>query len=494
MSLLRLRDLGVVSPHVLFQNLSFDIAPGQRLGLVAGNGQGKSTLLRCLAGQAEADHGSIIRTRGLRIGFVEQDVPPALMALTLHEAVRRALPPELRAQESWRVDYILDEFGATDALRQREMRALSGGWQRLGLLARIWVTEPDLLLLDEPTNHLDADKLDLLEAWIAGTAAETPMLIASHHRSFLDACTTHTLFLRPENSRHYAYPYSRARQLLAEDESAEARKFAKDSQEIDRLRRHAAELRNVGVNSGSDLLQKKAMQLKERAAKLEGRLQAVPKTRTGEIRLATRDTYAKILVALRNVVVTTPSGAHLFRIDELDIRQGDRLIVAGTNGAGKSSLVALLRQAFTQAMPGIRVSPSLVLGHVDQAMAHLPEAQTPHRLVAAHNGIGDQRATSLLASAGIGVEAQTRVVARLSPGQKARLSLLLLRIIEPNFYLLDEPTNHIDIPGQEKLEEELVAREASGVIVSHDRAFTRAVGTRFLRIEQGRLTELSEPS
>jgi ATPase subunit of ABC transporter with duplicated ATPase domains len=493
MPLLRLRDLGVVSPHVLFQNLSLDIAPGQRLGLVAGNGQGKSTLLRCLAGQAEADHGSITRSRGLRIGFVEQDVPPALMTLSLHEAVRRALPSAVRAQESWRVDVILDEFGATEALRQRAVQELSGGWQRLGLLARIWVTEPDLLLLDEPTNHLDADKLDLLEAWIAGTAAETPMLIASHHRSFLDACTTHTLFLRPESSRHYAHPYTRARQLLAEDEAAEARKFAKDSQEVDRLRRHAADLRNVGVNSGSDLLQKKAMQLKDRAARLEQGLRTTPKLRSGEIRLATRDTHAKILVALRNVVVSTPTGAHLFRIDELDVRQGDRLILAGANGAGKSSLVALLRQAFTDEVPGIRVSPSLVLGHVDQAMAHLPETQTPHRLVAAHGSIGDQRATSLLASAGIGVAAQNRTLARLSPGQKARLSLLLLRITEPNFYLLDEPTNHIDIPGQERLEEELVTREASGVIVSHDRSFTRAVGTRFLRIAQGRLTEQPEP-
>lgn len=489
MSLIRLHGLGVVSPHLLFQNLSFDLGRGQRLGLVAGNGQGKSTLLRCLAGLQEPDHGTLTRARGLRLGFVPQDVPDTLLGLPLHEAVRRALPPAARETESWRVGSILDAFAAPEALRSRALGDLSGGWQRLALLARIWVTEPDLLLLDEPTNHLDADKLERLEAWVTGTAAETPMLIASHHRGFLDACTTHTLFLRPETSRLYAHPYTRARQLLAEDEAAESRVFAKGAKEAERLRRHAAELRNVGVNSGSDLLQKKSKQLRNRAEKVEQGLRAVPKTRSGEIRLATRETHAKVLIAIRDCTVTSPAGERLFRIERLDIRQGDRLILAGANGTGKSSLLGLLARAFTTEVPGIRVSPGLVLGHVDQAMTHLPPAETPHRLVAARGDTGDQRATSLLAAAGIGVEAQGRAVSALSPGQKARLGLLLLRLLEPHVYLLDEPTNHIDIPGQERLETELVARAASGLFVSHDRTFTRAIGTRWLSLAGGRLTE-----
>ena len=96
---------------------------------------------------------------------------------------------------------MLDEFSAPAVLRKRPIADLSGGWQRLALLARVWITRPDALLLDEPTNHLDGEKISLLEAWINGPAARTPMLMASHDRSFLDACTTRTLFLRPDVSR-----------------------------------------------------------------------------------------------------------------------------------------------------------------------------------------------------------------------------------------------------------------------------------------------------
>ncbi|GAB0116991.1 ABC transporter [Acidisoma sp. 7E03] len=461
---------------------------------MAGNGQGKSTLLRCLAGLQEPDHGTITRARGLRIGFVPQEVPETLMGLSLQEVVRRALPSAARETESWRVGSILDAFSAPEALRGRALGGLSGGWQRLGLLARIWVTEPDLLLLDEPTNHLDAEALDRLEGWILGLAGDTPMLVASHDRSFLDACTTHTLFLRPETSRLYAHPYGRARPLLDADEAAASRVFAKGVKEADRLRRHAAELRNVGVNSGSDLLQKKSKQLRDRAEKVEQGLRPVAKTRSGEIRLATRESHARVLIALRDLTVTNPTGERLFRIERLDIRQGDRLILSGANGSGKSTLMGLLARAFGTEVAGIRVSPGLVLGHVDQAMHHLPLAETPHRLVAVRGETGDQRATSLLAAAGIDVAAQGRPIARLSSGQKARLSLLLLRLTEPHLYLLDEPTNHIDIPGQERLEAELVTRGASGVIVSHDRSFTAAVGTRWLRIEGGRLVEEVPPA
>ncbi len=350
--------------------------------------------------------------------------------------------------------------------------------------------EADALLLDEPTNHLDGEKIALLEAWISGAASRTPMLIASHDRSFLDTCTTRTLFLRPGVSRTYAHPYSRARHLLEEDDAAQDRKYTKDSKEVDRLRRNAGELRNVGVNSGSDLLQKKSMQLRERAERLEQTLRPAHAERPGDIRLASRGIHAKVLAALRDVTVRTPDGGPLLHIAKLDVRQGDRLVLLGRNGVGKSRLVALLRRAVTEEVPGVQVSPGVVLGYADQGMAHLPDSQTPHRFISAGPGIGDGRATSLLAGAGISVDAQARPIGRLSPGQKARLGLLALRLAEPNFYLLDEPTNHVDIPGQERLEAELLAHGVTCVLVSHDRSFVRAVGTRFLLIEGGHIREV----
>jgi len=490
MSLISLRDIGVVAPRTLFQNLTLSFGPGDRIGLVAGNGGGKSTLLRCIAGLAEPDQGAVTLSRGLRVGHVVQDMPDSLLSLTLHEAVRRALPAATREDEAWRVGMVLDEFDTPEALRNRPIAELSGGWQRLALLARSWITEPDALLLDEPTNHLDSEKIAMLEAWITGPARGVPMLLASHDRRFLDRCTTRTLFLRPGESRIYAHPYSIARQLLADDDAAADRKHARDAKEVDRLRRNAGELRNIGVNSGSDLLQKKSMQLRDRAERLEQTLRPAHTERSGDIRLVSSTTHAKILVAIRDLSVTKPDGAVLFRLPRLDLRQGDRLVLLGRNGVGKSRLVDTLRRAVTQDVPGLRISPSVVLGYTDQGMAHLPKAETPHRFVAARPGIGDRQATGMLAGAGFSVEAQSRPIRLLSPGQKARLGLLALRLAEPNFYLLDEPTNHVDIPGQEQLESELLAQGATCVLVSHDRSFVEAVGTRFLLIEAGLAREV----
>jgi ATPase subunit of ABC transporter with duplicated ATPase domains len=492
MPTIHLRDVGVLSPHVLFQNLTMTIGDGDRIGLIAGNGGGKSTLLRCLAGLIEPTTGDIVRSRGARIGYVEQDVPDSLLSLPLGEAIRCAMPPAERESNAWRVDVTLDEFDAPADLRDRPLQALSGGWQRLALIARAWITEPDVLLLDEPTNHLDLAKIQMLERWIARN--RIPMVVASHDRIFLDASTTRTLFLRPGVSRLYAHPYTCARRLLAADDAAQEAKLAKDGREVDRLRRNANELKNVGINSGSDLLLKKSKQLRERAAALEQTFSSVHVERSGDIRLANRGTHAKLMLAMADLDVCTPDGRVLFRIGKLDVFQQDRLVLLGRNGVGKSQFVRLLRGALEgDQVPGLRASPSIVLGYMDQLMSQLPDAMTPHGFVSDRFRPGDQRTVSLLAGAGFSVDMQRRAIARLSLGQKARLGLLALRLTEPNFYLMDEPTNHVDIAGQERLEAEILAHEATCVVVSHDRAFVETVGTRFLLIEAGRIEEIDSP-
>ncbi len=490
MSLINVRGLGVVSPRLLFQGLDFAVESGDRVGLVAGNGAGKTTLLRCIAGVGEASTGEITRQRGLRVGYVEQEVPAGLLGLTLAEAVRRGLPAEARAAEEWRVGYVLDLLQTPEAMRQRVLSALSGGWQRLALLARVWIGEPDVLLLDEPTNHLDGERLAVLEDWVNHASDGVAMVIASHDRAFLDACTTRTLFLRAERSVAFAHPFSLARALLAEDAAAQEAKHAREAKDAERLRQQAGKLRNVGINSGSDLLLKKSKQLGARAEAIEQALKPVAAVRSGEIRLASRGTHAKVLVSLDDVAVTTPDGQPLFRTGRVKIFQQDRIVLLGANGVGKSQLVRLLRAAIGGAeIAGMTVSPSVVVGYLDQLMSHLPADDTPHGFIAGSFRVGDQRAVSLLAGAGFEVAAQQRRIALLSPGQTARLGLLALRLIEPNFYLLDEPTNHVDIAGQERLEAEIMAQEATCVLVSHDRAFITAIGTRVWQVEGGRILE-----
>ena len=496
MTLINIRNLGVTLGAPLFSGLNLIVNAGDRIGLVAANGRGKSTLLRCLAGTMEASEGEITRSRGLRVGHVEQNVPEALLDQPFHAAVLEMLTGDQRLSESWRVDVALESLGVPGALRQRPLKQLSGGWQRLAMLARVLVTEADVLLLDEPTNHLDLDRIARLEDWLNALPRETPVVVSSHDRAFLDATTRRTLFLRPEQSQVFSLPYTRARAALREADAADERRHQRDLKTAQQLREQAAKLNNIGINSGSDLLLSKTRQLKQRAEKLEDAAKPAHLERSaGMIRLANRATHAKVLVTLDDAPVETPDGRLLFRTGKQFIRKGDRIVLLGPNGAGKTRLVAMLRAAIEDpdiAQAGIKATQSLVLGYCDQALAGLADAETPMRTIVRHD-VGDQRARALLAGAGLSIEMQGRPISRLSGGQKARLGMLLLRLTQPNFYLLDEPTNHLDIEGQEALEDELMDQQASCLLVSHDRNFVRTVANRFWLIDRNKLVELEGP-
>lgn len=493
MSLINLRDLGVVLSQPLFSKLNLTINAGDRIGLVAANGRGKSTLLRCIAGTYEPSEGDITKARGLTVGTVEQNLPPALSELSFYDALLSGLSHEQAEMESWRVDVVLEGLDVPEELRHRPVKALSGGWQRLMLLARVWVSEPDVLMLDEPTNHLDLGKMTALETWLNALPRDVPVIIASHDRAFLDAVTNRTLFLRPENSPVFALPYSSARIELDQADASDARRFERDIKTAEQLRRQAAKLKNIGINSGSDLLVVKTKQLKERAEKLEEAAKPAHLERSaGAIKLANRGTHAKVLITLDNVDVCTPDGTLLFRTGQQFLCQGDRIVLLGPNGAGKSRLISLIRNAIAtpEISSSIKTTPSLVMGYSDQALADISGSQTPMQTIVSRYDIGDQKARSLLAGAGMTLDMQSRPVERLSGGQKARLAMLVLRLANPNFYLLDEPTNHFDIEGQEALESELMAHQASCLLVSHDRSFVRTVGNRFWIIDRKRMIEV----
>ncbi|TCU34501.1 ABC-F family ATP-binding cassette domain-containing protein [Rhizobium azibense] len=497
MTLLNIRNLGMTLSSPLFSKLNLVVNAGDRIGIVAANGRGKSTLLRCVAGTLEPSEGEITRARGLTIGHVEQNVPPALLAKPFYEAVLDALAPEQAETESWRVDVVLGSLQVPEELRWRWLSALSGGWQRLAMLARVWMTEPDLLLLDEPTNHLDLGKIARLEEWLNGLPRDVVVILASHDRAFLDAVTNRTLFLRPEQSHIFALPYSRARTSIDELDAADARRYDRDMKTSEQLRKQAAKLNNIGINSGSDLLVVKTKHLKQRAEKLEDAAKPAHMERSaGAIRLANRGTHAKVLVTLLDAAVEAPDGTLLFKTGRQFICQGDRIVLLGENGTGKTRLIAMLRQAIANpetARNGIKATPSLALGYGDQALADLRDVDTPMGIIIRRFDVGDVRARALLAGAGMSIEMQGRPIGQLSGGQKARLGMLVLRLSNPNFYLLDEPTNHLDIDGQEALENELIAHRASSLLVSHDRSFVRAVGNRFWLIEKRRLVEVEDP-
>jgi ATPase subunit of ABC transporter with duplicated ATPase domains len=497
MTIINIRNLGVTLGAPLFSNLNLTLNAGDRLGIVAANGRGKSTLLRAIAGLVEPTAGDIARSRGTTLGFVEQNMPEKLLAEPFYRAVQLALPEDHAESEGWRVDILLDALRVGDELRSRPLAQLSGGWQRIALIARAAVTEPDILLLDEPTNHLDLAKIAQVEDWLAGLPRDMPVVIASHDRAFLDAVTNRTLFLRAERSPVFALSYSLARAALDEADASDERQFHKEMKTAEQLRRQAAKLNNIGINSGSDLLVVKTKQLRERAAKIELQARPAHKERSaGAIRLTNRGTHAKVLVSIDDIAVAAPDGTVLFRIGKQAICHGDRIVLLGPNGAGKTRFVAMLRSAIGDpeaGIPGIKVTPSVVLGHGDQALADLADGDTPFDILNMRFELGDPRIRALLAGAGIGLDLQGKAIGNLSGGQKARLGMLVLRLTNPNFYLLDEPTNHLDIEGQEALEDELLKNEVSCLLVSHDRSFIRNVGNRFWQIEKRKLIEVDDP-
>ena len=491
MSLLSVKSLSLILAIPLFADLSFSLEPGDRLGLIAANGRGKSSLLRCLAGQLDATSGDITRARGTTVALVEQDAPAALLPLSFRDAVTAALADPVT--DFWRVDVILDDLSVPEDLRDQPLNSLSGGWQRIALLARAAIRAPEVLLLDEPTNHLDLSRIGLLQRWLRTLPRDTAIIAASHDRAFLDAVTTRSLFLRVEKSRSFALPYSPARAALAQADQAQERQFDNDIAKADQLRRQAAKLKNIGINSGSDLLITKTRQLKDRAERIEAAARPAYKDiSAGAIKLANSGTHAKALLTINDTGITTPDHRPLFRTGQKWIEKGDRVVLLGRNGAGKTQMVTAVLTAITQGHASIRSTPTLALGHSGQSLAQLPAKATPFDLVTAFK-TGDAAARSLLAGAGIRQDAQTRPLAPLSGGQKARLAMLLLRLQQPNFYLLDEPTNHLDIEGQEALEAELLTQGATCLLVSHDRSFVRNVGSRFWLIDKRRLVEVDDP-
>lgn len=494
MTILNIKALGITLGDPLFTDLNLTVSKGDRIGLVAANGRGKTTLLEAIAGLSEPTTGDILRSGNLRIGYVTQNVAKKALTHTLYDWVLAALPAEQADYESWRVDVVLDDLNVPLDLHHKPLSELSGGWQRTALLASIWITEPDILLLDEPTNHLDLHRIDLLQNWLANLARDVPVIITSHDRAFLDATTNRTLFLREERSRVFQLPFTKARTALDEADAADERRFENDLNKAKQLRKQAAKLKNIGINSGSDLLITKTKQLNERAARMEAAAKPAHQDRSaGDIKLANSGTHAKALVTLDDANVQTPDGRLLYKTGQKWISPGDRIVLLGSNGTGKTQLVNMIAQALNSDGGTVKCAPSIIPAYSDQHLSQLSESETPMSTVAGQFSIGDQRARAVLAGAGVKMAMQDTKISALSGGQKARLAMLVLRLKHPNFYLLDEPTNHLDIEGQEALEDELIAHDASCLLVSHDRSFLRNTGNRFWWIKGKKLEEVESP-
>ncbi|HEX5378130.1 MAG TPA: ABC-F family ATP-binding cassette domain-containing protein [Phenylobacterium sp.] len=480
----------------VFEGVSFQLDDA-RTALVGENGAGKSTLLKCLLGELELDDGQIVRSRGLKIGYVPQDVPPGLAERSVREVLESALPLT-DGSEDWKVDVLLDEIGVAWETAQQPFGSLSGGWQRLMLIAAAArLAEPDLLILDEPTNHLDLSNINTLERWLADEA-RLPMLIVSHDREFLERTTTRTVFLRSDGAHSFATPFSAAREQLLHRDAADAVRRHLEGREIERLEKVAARYRVWGVKN--DKFHKRAKATEKRIERIETERTESYVARERRLELHDGEIDAKIALRLHGYDVTVPDGSRkLFSVERLNVAAGDRIAILGINGAGKSMLLNAIARAYDpdlehyDGQAPIRFNPQSRLTYFDQRMAELPLRVSLLDYLVAAEGATTKDANALLAKAGFPYHRIKGPIADLSHGERARLTFLKMRLAKPNLYLLDEPTNHLDIEGQEDLEAQLEASDVACLFVSHDRYFTRTAATRFLEIRRGRLVEVEGP-
>ncbi|MDO8913128.1 MAG: ABC-F family ATP-binding cassette domain-containing protein [Phenylobacterium sp.] len=480
----------------VFEGVSLQL-DAARTALVGENGAGKSTLLKCLLGELELDEGQIIKSRGLKIGYVPQDVPPGLSEKTVREVLESALPLA-DGSEDWKVDVLLDEIGVSYETAQQAFGSLSGGWQRLMLIAAAAkLAEPDLLILDEPTNHLDLSNINTLESWLADDD-RLPMLIVSHDREFLERTTTRTIFLRSDGAHSFSVPFSRAREQLLHRDAADAVRRQLEGKEIERLEKVAARYRVWGVKN--DAFHKRAKATEKRIDRIETERTESYVARERRLELHDGEIDAKVALRVHGHTVTVPDGSRkLFTIERLNVAAGDRIAILGVNGAGKSMLLNALARAYDpdqehyDGQAPVRFNPQARLVYFDQKMAELPLRTSLLDYLTAADGATTKDANALLAKAGFPYHRIKGPIADLSHGERARLTFLKMQLAKPNLYLLDEPTNHLDIEGQEALEAQLEASDVACLFVSHDRYFTRAAATRFVEIRRGKLIEVEGP-
>jgi len=451
----------------LFQNVSFTVTEGDRIGLIGPNGSGKSTLLRILAGDEHPDSGEIAFRKRLRVSYVEQDSKfksGATVRSVVEDAMERGKVHS--TERGTRFAETLGRAGFEDL--DAEAAALSGGWQKRLAIVEALVQAPDLLLLDEPTNHLDLAGIEWLEELLAQAAFAS--VIVSHDRYFLENIATEMAELSrvyPDGILRVRGSYSTFLEKKEEFLHAQAkRQEALENlvhNEIEWLRRGAkARTRKSKARIG------KANELMGDLADLNART----RTATAQIDFSASDRKTKRLIELENVAYRVGQRT-LFEKLNFVLTAGMRVGLVGPNGSGKTTLLRLLRGELAASGGEIRRAEWLRIVYFDQTR-ELDANVTLRRALAPEGDsvVYQDRVIHVASWAARFLftgEQLNQPVERLSGGERARVLIAQLMLQPADVLLLDEPTNDLDIPTLEILEESLLEFRGSLVLVTHDR-------------------------
>jgi len=464
----------------LFQNVSFTVSEGDRIGLIGPNGSGKSTLLRILAGTEVPDSGNVAVRKRLRLSYVAQD-SKFRSGESVRSVVERALQNS-SAPESERGAYFAETLGrAGFEDLEAEAGALSGGWQKRLAIVEALVQAPDVLLLDEPTNHLDLAGIEWLESLLEARFA---CVVVSHDRYFLENVATETAELSrvyPDGLLRVRGKYStflekKEEFLHAQGKRQEALENLVHS-EIEWLRR-GAKARTRKSKARID----KAGELMSELADLNARTRST----TAQIDFSATDRKTKRLIELESVSCQLGDRTLFERLSFI-VSAGMRVGLVGPNGSGKTTLLRLLRGELAPSDGEIRRADWLRIVYFDQSRK-LDENVTLRRALAPEGDsvIYQDRVIHVASWAAKFLftgEQLNQPVERLSGGERARVLIAQLMLQPADVLLLDEPTNDLDIPTLEILEESLLEFRGSLVLVTHDRYMLDRVSTIVLGLD-----------
>jgi len=477
----------------LFTDLDLIINTGDKVGLVGYNGSGKSTLLSILNGRLSPDDGEISRTSDLLLETVEQFIDPGLNERSLFEALCEKMPRDERDFSEYKAVMLLQQMGFNEAELQYKVSNLSGGEQNRLMFARAVINKPTLILFDEPTNHLDLQTLMVFEHFLG--SLDVAYLLISHDRHFLDAVTDRTLFLRDHRIYNFNLPFTEARIRLHEQDAAARASRKVEEKKIRELRASAKRLAIWGKVYDNEKLSRKAKSMEKRVEKMEGAKTFVTRGSGLNLTLDVKRSRANRMLQIEKHLIMSPGNSPkpLFYIEDLFIRPGDRVALMGHNGVGKTTLIKQIIQRFETDKAGdtVKFNPQCDIGYYDQELELLDPDRSMVQTLLDHCSAGDYKAA--LIKAGFPYLDLDKKVAVLSGGEKARLMFLIIKLNQPNFLVLDEPTNHIDIQGKEDLESQILESNATILITSHDRRFVDIIADRYILIDKGGLREINDP-
>jgi ATPase subunit of ABC transporter with duplicated ATPase domains len=499
--------------QILFVDASFQLNPGEKVGLVGPNGSGKTTLFRMITGEEQPDDGEVSVPKRMTIGYFRQDVSEMSGRSVLDEAIagsgrlgalhheleglEHALGDPGKADEMERVlarfgevqeEYehlggyalesrtreILHGLGFEDDRIDGDVGDLSGGWKMRVAMARVLLGEPDVLLMDEPTNHLDIESIIWLESFLKSRTGS--LLMTSHDRDFMNRIVTKIAEIDGGEITTYSGNYDfyeRERAIReANREAAYARQqamLAKEQRFIDRFAAHAAKAAQVQSRvKALEKIEKIELPKKRKVVKCEFR----PPPRSGDLVATLED-------------VTKAYGKRTIH-DHLNlvIRRGERWSVMGKNGAGKSTLLKMIAGAVEPDSGEVKLGASLKMGYFAQQALDLldPDLTVEEQLRKdfPHESIGVLR--NLAGAFQFSGDEIDKKIRSLSGGEKTRLVIARMLLDPPNFLVLDEPTNHLDLATKEMLLESLADFDGTMVFVSHDREFLRGLSNRVLEL------------